>query len=346
MRSADVARWRRVASAGECPRPVPPQRKRQVDGAGVRRRPGSGPRRQCLLALALLLPAGLCAAEPFRLGIISERPDRPSFVLEQYEALHGYLGARLAERGIAMDELVVARDLDAMAGLVDAGGVDAVIEGVMPSLKLKRRTGRIDPRLLVWRKGQRHYHSVFFSRRDSPIEGLQDLAGKRIAFENPRSTSAYDVPRAALIEAGLTLAHDSAGAPDAAPDRAPVRYRFAGSELNQAYWVHAGRADAGAFNNGDWQRVPISIKTDLRIFHRTRPILRWLFSFVTPIEPHARGAVTDILVKMHQDPTGHAALQAASRITKLERLTTEDREDLAYWDAVLGRLERPTATSD
>jgi phosphonate transport system substrate-binding protein len=279
------------------------------------------------------------SGELFRLGIINERPDRPSFALEQYGAFRAYLQSRLAGSGIRVGDLVIARSLEEMRQQIDAGTVDALIEGVMPTLKLERQTGQVDIGLLAWRKGQRHYHTVFFTRRESPIQRIEQLEGKTIAFESPRSTSAYDIPRAALMKAGLRVAAKTDSETLDSVDTDLVWFVFAGSELNQAYWVHAHRADAGAFNNGDWQRVPDSIRSDLRVFHSTPDVLRWVISFAHSVDPGVRASVEDVLVGMHRDPEGRLALQAASGIAKFERLTADDRANLDFWEAALRRLE-------
>jgi phosphonate transport system substrate-binding protein len=222
-----------------------------------------------------------------------------------------------------------------MANQIASGEVDALIEGVMPTLIIEQRTQRITPDLVVWRKGQRQYHSVFFVRHDSPVTHLQELRGRTIVFEAPRSTSAYHVPRATLRSEGLTLVADEAT--ESGPEA--VRYLFAGSELNQAYWVHRGIAEAGAFNDGDWERVPDTIRKDLRIIHSTRPLLRWLIAFASDLDPGVRAAVSEALTAAHQDEVGRAALQAASGIARFEHLSDADRADLAYWRTVLGELE-------
>jgi phosphonate transport system substrate-binding protein len=287
----------------------------------------------------LLIGLGVCivtgapvawAGDSFRLGIINERPDRPSNALKQYGRLHAYLRQRLGRDDIPVGDLVIARDLNEMIRLIDADEVDALLEGVMPTLSIQRQTGKLSPMtltLLTWRKGQRHYHSVFFVRRDSPIDSLQALRGTSIAFESPRSTSAYFVPLATLRAEGLTVSAAEADRPD--PNR--IRYVFAGSELNQAYWVSSGRADAGAFNNGDWDRVPESVRRELRIIYRTRSLPRWLLSFADALAPRIRATVTDVLLEMHQNQDGRAALEEAEHIVKFEILTEEDRENLADW---------------
>jgi len=287
-----------------------------------------------MVCAAVMTTVG-AAETGFRLGVINERLDKPDHALSHYGALHAYLTEKLAARGVRSGDLVIAPNVNEMANRVANGEVDAVIEGVMPSLAIERRTGRLEPALLAWRKGQRQYHSVFFARKDSPIQGLPDLSGRTIAFEAPRSTSAYYVPKAALQAEGMKLA--SAESKGAATDS--VRYKFAGSELNQAYWVHRGLVDVAAFNDGDWGRLPDRIRQDLRIVHRTRPLLRWLLSFTRDLDADTREQVIEVLVQAHEDESGRAALEAAARIARFEALTDADRDSLAYWSKVLGDLE-------
>lgn len=288
-----------------------------------------------LVVVGFGIPSQAAAASGFRLGIINERSDKPDHAITQYAELHRYLERELAARGIGPVELVIARDVNEMANHISNGSVDALIEGVMPTLVIRRRGADIEPALLVWRKGQRQYHSVFFTRRDSGIKELEDLRGKSIAFEAPRSTSAYFVPRSELTAAGITLgeADENVLKPET------LRFMFAGSELNQAYWVHRGQADAGAFNDGDWERVPARIRDDLEIIHRTRPVLRWLLSFNPDVASPSREVVIETFLNAHTDDLGREALQAAARIKKLERLTDEDRENLAYWSGVLDKVK-------
>ena len=114
---------------------------------------------------------------------------------------------------------------------------------------------------------------------------------------------------------------------------------FAGSETNQAYWVQRGRADAGAFNNGDWERVPEIVKQDLRIIYRTKPVLRWLFTFVEGLDEKTQSAVVNVLLSAHEDKAGQLALLAAEQISKFEPLTDDDKVNLAYWSDIFINLQ-------
>jgi len=274
------------------------------------------------VALLLWLPAPGRAAstkQAFRLGVVNERADQPDFALRMYRPLHQALDAALGPRGVALAPLVIAQSIDEMSERIRAGEVDAVPEGVFPTLALSGRAQHLEPAMLVWRRGQREYHAVFFTRIDSPIETLADLRGRVIAFEAPRSSSAFHLPRNALRQAGLRVI------PVEAPEqRGAVRYVFAGSELNQAYLVERGEADAAAFNEGDWQRLPDVLRARLRIFHRTPPILRWLFSFRRGVSPTLREAVMSALEELSGYEVGRAALAQAGEIARFERLNAAD----------------------
>lgn len=272
----------------------------------------------------------------FRLAVINERPEKPDFAINQYGLFHEYLSERLKQHGVEVAPLMIAGSVRELASLINDDKVDAFLEGVMPTIEIQRRTGKTSPGLLAWRKAQSQYQSVIFVRKDSPITNLQALRDKTIVFESMRSTSAYFVPKATLQAQGLSLVATTSFSEAKAGD---MHYLFAGSEINQAYWVLRGRADAGAFNNGDWDRLPEIVKQDLRIIHRSKPILRWLFTFIDGLDQKTQSAVIRVLLNAHEDESGQQALLAAERIAKFEVLTVEDRGNLAYWSDLLVNIQ-------
>ncbi|MBI3144416.1 MAG: PhnD/SsuA/transferrin family substrate-binding protein, partial [Pseudogulbenkiania sp.] len=144
-----------------------------------------------------------------------------------------------------------------------------------------------------------------------------------IAFEDPYSTSAFVLPLAELAQQGLTAV------PKAQAGANSVGYVFAEQELNQAFLVAEKRTDAGAFNNNDWDKLPVKLQAELRIVHRTRPILRWLACFSPRTPARLRQAVESALLGMEGQPEGLKAL-AADHIKRVERMTSDDRASLDY----------------
>ena len=289
----------------------------------------------CIFLFSVLLQALPNDEETvhIKLGIINERIDNPDFTFQQYHRFHTYLSQKLAEKEINMAPLVITQNVQDMENAISANSVNVLMETVMTSLSIMRNTNLLQPVLLGWRKGQRQYYSVFFVRKDSEIETLDDLRGHNIAFESPRSTSAFLVPLGILQEQGITISP----IPDA-DNEAIMHYLFAGSELNQAYWVQRGKTKAAAFNDGDWLRIPEHIRRDLRIIHQSKPIVRWLVSFHSDLAPKIKQMVVQVLLEMHEDPEGVIALQDAENITRFENLNADDMLNLDHWKGVLNKL--------
>jgi len=266
-----------------------------------------------------------------RFGVIAEEPNEPDRMFTAYSPLLAELRLRLAPAGIDVSELVIARDLDDLSQRLSRRQVDFVLESVFPTLALRERSGSLDPALLVVRRGAREYRSVFFTRQESPIRSLADLRGRTLVLQAIRSTSAFAVPRAELARAGLRLI----AADDALADPKAVRYVLALAEVNQAVWVLHEKGEAGAFNEGDWQALPEKIRARLRIFGRSRPIQRGLIGFRGDLAPPVRRAIEKVMLALHQDEAGLAALTHASGITRFERLTPAERQAVLDWAPVL-----------
>lgn len=289
------------------------------------------------LALSLLglWPSAVRCEEPpeLRLGVMVEQPADPARIIGFYSDLIAQLRAGLEPAGIRVPEIVIARDLEDLSGRLRDGRVDFIIETVFASQLLRDRSGNLEPGLVVVRNGRRQYASVFITRRDSEVRSLEDLRGKVLVLEAPRSTSAFALPQAELARHGLELKSDDAHG----SDPRSVRYLLAGAELNQAVWVAHGRGDAAAFGDGDWEALPTGLRDQLRVFHRTHEILRGLVSFRKDLDPDVRARSEELMLRLHEDPRGKAAM-AKARITRMERLTDRDRAVLAAWESTLRSL--------
>jgi phosphonate transport system substrate-binding protein len=294
------------------------------------------PWRAALAAVALALLAAPCslaqgARTPLRLGVVAEEANEPDRMLEVYGEMIARLRERLAPSGVDVGEMVIARDLDDLSQRLARGEVELVIETVFPTLVLQERSRRLDPALVVVRRGQREYRSVFFTRKEGPIRSLAALRGRTLVLQVLRSTSAFALPKAELERAGLAVVP----ADDPRAGSAHVRYVLALAEINQAIWVLHGKGDAGAFNEGDWSALPERIRSQLRVFHETRPIVRGLLSFRAGLAPRVRRLAEAALLGLDDDEPGRAALALAAGITRFEPLNASDRQGLHGWAAVL-----------
>jgi phosphonate transport system substrate-binding protein len=293
----------------------------------------------------LTCAASLCVGSPshsaqagggraLRFGVMAEEPTEPDRLLSVYGPFVRVLRERLAADRIDVPGIVVARDLEDLAQRLTRGEVDFVIESLSPNLTLQGQAPTLRPALLVVRRGQRRYRSVFFTRPQSSVKSLADLRGRTLVLQDEHSTSAFALPQLELRRAGLV----SVAASEPAAPAGAVTYVLAGAEINQAFWVIQGRAEAGAFSNADWTALPEKVRSQLLVFHETKAVPRGLVSFRGNLAPEIRAKAERTLLTLHEDEAGRSALAAAVGTTRFERLTPEDIAELDAWAPILRSL--------
>ena len=257
-----------------------------------------------ILLCALARPAG---ADPgvLVLGRISDDPQRHH---DQLKPLLDYVVPRMADVGIREGRILMAPDASRMTSYLRHGRVDWVTETAATGLTLMRRAGA---RVLLQteRDGVAYYRSVLFVRDDSPVRGMDDLRGRRIALQSPASTSAYLLPAIALLDAGVPM--EILPSPTDRPRAGGVGYVFANSEANIATWVLKGFVDAGAFSDVDLQRLrerdPRA--SALRVVGSSLAAPRALELVRGDLDPRVRARLRDVLLEAARDPAAAPALR-------------------------------------
>jgi phosphonate transport system substrate-binding protein len=275
----------------------------------------------------MLISSSLAAATELRIGVVSERLNQPDYVISQYQSLLDLLRQRLLADGIHVSELVVAKDLADMAAKIRRREVDMVLESLFPMLWLETQGVILEPALAGWRKGRRESRSVFFVAQGSDIRSLADLGRKTLALETPRSTTAYALPKSVLREAGFRVMPRD----ETRGDAREIGYVLAGDEVNEAYWVAHGKADAGAFNSEDWDGLPDKLRQQLKIIHTTAPILRWLVAYRARLPYEVRERVNAELLALETTPEGLRALAAMRGTLRFDVLGPQDQETIRRW---------------
>ncbi len=283
----------------------------------------------CLLGLlaAFLACAPARAADPHVL-VLGRISDDPKAHYEQLKPLLDYVVPRMADVGITEGRILMARDLQQMGSYMRRGRVDWVTETSANAMRLQDRDGA-EPLLLTERNGAGSYRTVVFARRDSGIDGLEDLLGRAIAFQDTASTSAYVVPAMMLLRHDLPLR--VLLSPMDRPDPRSVGYLFARSELNIATWVHKRLVDAGAISNLDWDnpaRIPPSYRGDFRIIAESPPFPRALEMVRGDLDPRIRDRLREVLLEAGNDPDAREALLQFFGTTRFLPLDDETRESL------------------
>lgn len=259
------------------------------------------------------------------LGRIS---DDPKHHYEQLKPLLDYVVARMGDVGIREGRILMARDAQQMSSYLRRGLVDWVTETSGTGMSLSGRAGA-EPLLLTERDGVAGYRTLFVTRRDSGIGGIDDLRGHSIAFQNSSSTSAYFVPASELLARGLPLA--ILLSPRDRPPRDAVAYVFARSELNVSTWVHKRLVDVGTMSNLDWSnpaRVPPAYKRDLVVIHETAEVPRALEMVRGDLDPGVRDRLAELLGQAADDPDAREPMLRFFKTTRFLPIDATSRNAL------------------
>ncbi|MBF0709696.1 MULTISPECIES: phosphate/phosphite/phosphonate ABC transporter substrate-binding protein [unclassified Gemella] len=125
-------------------------------------------------------------------------------LVEDIKPLAEKLGEKL---GIKVEAFVASNYVGVVEG-INSGSVDF---GIIPPFAtiLAKQQSQAEP-ILVTRNRDRvtGYKSVILTKKDSGINSLADLKGKKVAFVDPTSTSGYIYPGATLVKEGISLEND------------------------------------------------------------------------------------------------------------------------------------------
>ena len=259
------------------------------------------------------------------LGRISQEPGKN---IDRLAAMAEYLSAALAPHGIATVDIVIAESPERMAEMLRNGEVDLFSETPFIAFDMAERR-LAEPLMREWKKGVAEYHTVIIARNDGEVGSLKDLKGRKIAFEDPGSTSGYFLPRVALEDAGLSL--EELDDPRSRPTGDAVGYSFAHGEINIVAWVNRGLADAGAISNLDWEdpkKAPEQLKEGLKIIYETQPVTRSMMMVRQTLDADIKERLASVLAQMHETPEGQAALKKYFKVSRYDPLDGPAAEGL------------------
>ena len=275
------------------------------------------------------------AAEPVVLDdahvlVLGRISDDPKEHYEQLKPLLDYVVPRMANVGIREGRILMAHDVQQMNSYLRRGRVDWVTETPGTGMLLQQGSGA-KPLLLTERDGVSRYTTVFFARKDSGIRSLKDMRGRRVAFQNPYSTSAYYVPASELLDQGYQLEILLSPMDRAEPQG--VGYIFARTELNIATWVHKRLVDVGVMSNLDWQnpqRVPAAFRNDLQIVYESPPYPRALEMGRGTMDPKVAARLREVLIEASNDPDAREALLRFFKTTRFMPVDEGSQHTLKY----------------
>jgi len=282
--------------------------------------------RLIIFGLAYFAFVGTVTARSLVIGRVSSDASQ---TYKQLKPMVDYVANRLADIGITDGQVLMAKSHDEMLRYLREGKVDWVQKTVFEALIYNREVGA-EIALRSWRHGVPNYHTLMFARKDGQIATLKDLVGKKIAFEDPGSTSAFFVPSAILKRANFQLLELSS--PKEKSPAGIIGYVFAGDELSITTWVHRGLVDAGAYHNQNWnsrEDAPKALKKDLKVFYEGKPMPRMIELLRGTLEPNVKARIKEVLLRAHEDPAATIALEAyGPRTAKFDEFVGQAKKEL------------------
>lgn len=196
----------------------------------------------------------------------------------------------------------------------------------------------VEARLTVLRHGAATYQSMFVAKADGPIKKLEDLAGKKVAFVDPASTTGYIIPLKTLKDKKIE----------------PKDTVFAQKHDNVISMVYQGQVDAGAafyspsFKNDkgveeieDARRLVLTqypdVEKKISIIDLSEHVPNDPFIFRKEMTEEMKNKVVDAMMQFVATSEGKEAFKAIYGVTELKKATDKDYDVVRDMLKIVGK---------
>jgi phosphonate transport system substrate-binding protein len=222
--------------------------------------------------------------------------------------------------------LVIPKDFDSFKNMVKAGQVDIAFANPLVYVEL-RKAANLEPLALSSEpKSGTRFRGIIITRKDSGIEKLQDLKGKKLSFVDKDSAAGYIFQMLLLSRAGLEK-------------KDFVLLPFAKKQDNVTMAVFNKAADAGGIREDDLDKMKDKVDlSQLKIIGYTDYFPNWPVFASPKLDKAAKAKIRAALLKLKpNDPLSDAVLGAA-RLTGFAPVADKDYDNLRKAATVAGAL--------
>ena len=217
--------------------------------------------------------------------------ENASGVVERYTPFVNYLAKELGTKVT----LRIANDYAAIIEGQRAGNIHIGMYGPASFARARMTGAKVDAFAIETNiDGTKGYHSVFYVKKDSPYQKVEDLKGKNLGLVDPNSTSGNNVPRFVLN--GMKIE----------PETFFSKVVYTGSHENAIIALQQGTVDIAANWWNDEQesnllrmaRKNMVKAEDFRIIYKSEQIVNSPMAYLTTLPEALRAKIRDAVLNI------------------------------------------------
>ena len=217
--------------------------------------------------------------------------ENASGVTERYTPFVQYLAKELGTKVT----LRIANDYAAIIEGQRTGNIHIASYGPSSFARARMTGAKVDAFAIETNlDGTKGYHSVFYVKKDSPYQKVEDLKGKNLGLVDPNSTSGNNVPRFALN--GMKIE----------PETFFSKVVYTGSHENAVIALQQGTVDVAANWWNDEQesnlqrmaRKNMAKAKDFRIIYKSEQIVNSPMAYLTDMPEELRAKIRDAVLNL------------------------------------------------
>uniref|UniRef100_A0A9E8CJE6 Phosphonate ABC transporter substrate-binding protein n=1 Tax=Bosea sp. NBC_00436 TaxID=2969620 RepID=A0A9E8CJE6_9HYPH len=217
--------------------------------------------------------------------------ENASGVVERYTPFVNYLAKELGTKVT----LRIANDYAAIIEGQRAGNIHIGMYGPASFARARMTGAKVDAFAIETNlDGTKGYHSVFYVKKDSPYQKVEDLKGKNLGLVDPNSTSGNNVPRFVLN--GMKIE----------PETFFSKVVYTGSHENAIIALQQGTVDIAANWWNDEQesnlqrmaRKNMAKAEDFRIIYKSEQIVNSPMAYLTDLPEELKAKIRDAVLNL------------------------------------------------
>ena len=221
--------------------------------------------------------------------------------------------------------LVIPKDFDAFQELVKSGKVDMGISNPIVYIQLKKEINVEPLAVSAETKAGTKFRGIIIARKDSGIEKIQDLKGKKLIFVEEDSAAGYIFQMLLLSKAGMDVNKDFTKLP------------FAKKHDNVTMAVFNKAADAGGIREDDLDKMKDKVDlSQIKIVGYSDYFPNWPVYATPKLNKDTAAKVRAALLKLKPKEAESEKILGAAKLTGFATITDKDYDLLRQAAKLVG----------